>query len=295
MTGLRKFHLRPAGRTFGQAFDKQVGRLKSGTGRAQPNDQGSVPASAGGSGRYQPDPGGAEALRDPSASRGDQRCLGRRRRRARGQAQLQFCRIRHTDIGAGGIIDRGVQHHRAPRLRQGQRDRQDDMVLVPCGLEPLHRPAPRRGPSGLGVRQIVRARPVDAGRYARIPGRAPIGVPAGRKPDFEPGLDRRRRPGRLGRGDQPRGGVIIADPARRRGIGARRPGERQHRGDPGARAPPRLAAAVRRARDHRSERSGGLQRRHCWLGCSPPPIIPPQPLIIRPIQPPQEASVCART
>ena len=162
MTGLGKFHLRPAGRTFGQAFDKQVGRLKSRAGRAQPNDQGRVPAPAGGVGRHQPDPGGAEALRDPSASRGDQRSLGRRRRCARGQAQLQFCRIRHADIGAGGIIDRGVQHHRAPRLRQGQRDRQDDMVLVPCGLEPLQRPALRRRPSDLGVRQIVRARPVDA-------------------------------------------------------------------------------------------------------------------------------------
>ena len=56
MTGLGEFHLRPAGRTFGQAFDEQVGRLESRAARAQPNDQGRVPAPAGGIGRHQPDP-----------------------------------------------------------------------------------------------------------------------------------------------------------------------------------------------------------------------------------------------
>ena len=201
--------------------------------------------------RQQFDPGGGQPLRNLGAGRVDQCRLRRRRRRARRHGEIELGRIGHTDLGAGGVVDRGVQRQRPARPHQAQRYRQQDVVFIAGRLKTLKRVAGRRRPGDLGPGEVIGPGPVDARLDPGIARRAPISVPAGRQPDFEPGLDRRTRPGGLGRGDQPGRRVGVADPAGRRRISAARPAKRQrgeNRGGPpkpAAVAPVHAAAAAR--------------------------------------------------
>ena len=117
---LRKRRRRPAGRSVGDAFDKQIRRVKRGVSllRSRTTSAASAPPPATVA-DMSSIPAAASSARHPGAAIGDQRRLRPGRGDAGRQCQIEGRRIGNADLGAGGVIDRGVQRHRLSRPRRG--------------------------------------------------------------------------------------------------------------------------------------------------------------------------------
>ncbi len=146
---------------------------------------------------------------------------GARPSRAGGNGKGERRGVGNADVLARQVVDPGSEGDGQRRRRQPGIDRQNDAVLVSCGLEVEYAEAGRRRPEQIRSGEVGRTAPVDSRRKAGVARRAPVDFPAGRQDEFEPERDRRSiadpvdgrnqpdlavlrlRPGRSGSGCRP--------------------------------------------------------------------------------------------
>ena len=141
-----------------------------------------------------------------------------RARRSGRDVESEFGGIGDADVGAGEVIQRRPQANRFARPHRLCLDRQQDGVRVTDGLQVEDREPMRRRPVNAGIGEIVRERPVGAGRVAGVTGRSPVDVPARPHTELDARGDYRSRADRGDARDQPHRPMLGRCPWRGGGV-----------------------------------------------------------------------------
>ncbi len=154
--------------------------------------------------------------------------------RTGGQRQRQMGGIGNADVGAGQIVDHGVQHQRLARALRPRRDRQHHLVFVTDGFDAENRETDRTRPRNASVGEVARAGPVDARRKTRVAGGAPVDFPTIDELELKAELHGIGVAHRMAGADQPHRRVFGPGPVRSLGETAdrRHAAEDHHQAEP---------------------------------------------------------------